>query len=316
MATRIFIDGEAGTTGLEIRQRLAGRSDLSFISLGETERKDPKARKEALNAAEIVILCLPDDAAKESVALIENKTTRVLDASTAYRVAEGWTYGFPEMAAGQRAAIAQAARVSNPGCYPTGAIALIRPLVQAGLLPADWPVTVNAVSGYSGGGKAMIAAFENPSAPNATKEPYRTYGLSLAHKHVEEMRVHGTLTQRPLFAPSVGRFYRGMLVEVPLQLWALPKTPGPAALHETLAAAYAGLRFVSVASLEDSAKREGLDPEGANNTNNLKLFVFGNETHGQARLIALLDNLGKGASGAAVQNLNLMLGQDEATGLV
>lgn len=312
MTTRIFIDGEAGTTGLEIRQRLAGRSELGFISLGEAERKDPRARKEALNAAEIVILCLPDDAAKESVALIENDRTRVLDASTAHRVAPGWTYGFPEI--GLRDEIARAARVSNPGCYPTGAVALIRPLVKAGLLPADWPVTINAVSGYSGGGKAMIAAFEDPKAPNATREPYRTYGLSLEHKHVEEMRVHGGLAHRPLFAPSVGRFYRGMLVEVPLQLWALPKTPTPGALHEALAAAYEGARFVSVASAAET-KREGLDPEGLNDTNGLKLFVFGNAARGQARLIALLDNLGKGASGAAVQNLNLMLGLDEATGL-
>jgi N-acetyl-gamma-glutamyl-phosphate reductase len=218
MSTRIFIDGEAGTTGLEIRQRLADRSELRFITLGETERKDPRARKDALNDAEIVILCLPDDAAKESVSLIDNPKTRVLDASTAHRVAEGWTYGFPEMDKAQRGKIAKAKRVSNPGCYPTGAVALIRPLVSAGLLPVDWPVTINAVSGYSGGGKAMIAEFENPESAHYTKEPYRTYGLSLAHKHVEEMRVHGGLAHPPLFAPSVGRFYRGMLVELPLQL--------------------------------------------------------------------------------------------------
>jgi N-acetyl-gamma-glutamyl-phosphate reductase len=215
----------------------------------------------------------------------------------------------------QRGKIAEAKRVSNPGCYPTGAVALIRPLVSAGLLPADWPVTINAVSGYSGGGKAMIAEFENAQSLNYTKEAYRTYGLSLAHKHVEEMRVHGGLTHPPLFAPSVGRFYRGMLVELPLQLWALPKQPTPRMLHEALAAAYQGARFVTVESLDAAAKRSGLDPEGLNNTNELKLFVFGNEVTGQARLVALLDNLGKGASGAAVQNLNLMLGQDEATGL-
>jgi N-acetyl-gamma-glutamyl-phosphate reductase len=316
MTTRIFIDGEAGTTGLEIRQRLSGRSELFFISLREAARKELRARKDALNAAEIVILCLPDDAAKEAVALIENNATRVLDASSAHRTAPGWTYGFPEMAKTQRAAIAKSSRVSNPGCYPTGAVALIRPLVEAGLLPADWPVTINAVSGYSGGGKAMIAEFEKQDAPNYSAEPYRTYGLTLEHKHVEEMRVQGGLTHRPLFSPAVGRFYRGMLVELPLQLWALPKQPTPKKLHETLAAAYEGARFVTVASLEETGTLSGLEPEGLNNTNGLKLFVFGNEKRGQARLIALLDNLGKGASGAAVQNLNLMLGLDEAVGLV
>lgn len=315
MTTQIFIDGEAGTTGLEIRQRLAGRTDLSFIALDEKERKDPRARKSALNAADIAILCLPDDAAKEAVALIDNARTRVLDASSAHRTAEGWVYGFAEMEKDQRRRIREARWVSNPGCYPTGAIALIRPLVSAKLLPMDWPVTINAVSGYSGGGKSMIKSFEDPAAPDAAKEPYRAYALGLEHKHTEEIRVHGGLSHRPLFAPAVGRFYRGMLVELPLQLWALPQKPAPAALHEALSGAYEGARFVGLASLADAEAMSGLDPEGVNHTNRLKLFVFGNERRGQARLIALLDNLGKGASGAAVQNLNLMLGIDEATGL-
>jgi len=313
MKHRIFIDGEAGTTGLEIRERLAARSDLEFIRLGDAERKDARARAAALNEADVAILCLPDDAAREAVALITNPNTRVLDASTAHRVAEGWTYGFPEI--GLRDAIKAAKRVSNPGCYPTGAIALIRPLIKTGLVPADWPVTINAVSGYSGGGKAMIQSFEHPDAPGGTHENIRAYGLSLKHKHVPEMQKHAGLTHPPLFAPSVGRYYRGMLVELPLQLWALPGKPGVSALQETLTKAYAGERFVAVASLEETAKLDGLDPEGLNNTNKLKLFVFGNEKTGQARLMALLDNLGKGASGAAVQNLNLMLGVDEATGL-
>jgi N-acetyl-gamma-glutamyl-phosphate reductase len=315
MTNRIFIDGEAGTTGLEIRERLSGRADLDFITLGGAQRKDPRARKDALNAADIAILCLPDEAAREAVTLIENGKTRVLDASSAHRTAPGWTYGFAEMDKAQRAAIARAPRVSNPGCYPTGAIALIRPLTKAGILPGAWPVTINAVSGYSGGGKSMIASFEDPKAPNATAENYRAYGLSLEHKHVEEMRVHGGLTHRPLFAPAVGRYYRGMLVELPLQLWALPAKPSPEAVQAVLAETYAGERFVEVASLAEAAAREGLDPEGLNNTNRLKLFVFGNKARGQVRAIALLDNLGKGASGAAVQNLNLMLGVDEATGL-
>jgi N-acetyl-gamma-glutamyl-phosphate reductase len=224
-------------------------------------------------------------------------------------------YGFAEMDRDQRAAIAAATRVSNPGCYPTGAVALIRPLVQAGLLPAAWPVTVNAVSGYSGGGKAMIAEFEDTAAPNHTKVPYRIYAMGLEHKHVDEMRLHGRLEHRPLFAPAVGRYAQGMIVEVPLQLWAIPGRPTPAQLQAALAARYAGSRFVEVAAPAEAAALKTLDPEGLNGTNRLRLYVFGNEDKGQARLVALLDNLGKGASGAAVQNLNIMLGLDEAAGL-
>ena len=309
MTHTIFSDGEAGTTGLEIRDRLEARADLELILLGD-RRRDPDARREALNAADAVILCLPDDAAVEAVGMIDNGTTRVIDASTAFRVAEGWTYGFAEMDAGQRAAIASSTRVSNPGCYPTGFIGLMRPLVSAGIVPADWPVTVNAVSGYSGGGKSMIAEFEAGGAP-----AFRAYGLSLHHKHVPEMTKHTGLSRDVLFAPAVGTYRQGMLVEVPLQLGALPTSTSIEVIHGALVEAYAGSHFVEVADLEATEAMTGIDPEGLNGTNRMRLHVFGDRSGSQARLVALLDNLGKGASGAAVQNLNIMLGLDEATGL-
>ncbi|HYF22304.1 MAG TPA: N-acetyl-gamma-glutamyl-phosphate reductase [Caulobacteraceae bacterium] len=308
--TLVYIDGEAGTTGLEIGQRLAGRDDLELLTLGE-RRRDPEARREALNAADAVILCLPDDAAREAVAMIERPGVKVVDASTAYRTHPAWVYGFPELDAAQRAAVEGATRVSNPGCYPTGFIALVRPLVKAGLVPADFPLSVNAVSGYSGGGKAMIAEFEDvQGAP-----PYRAYGLSLKHKHVPEMTLHAGLTRPPLFAPAVGAYRQGMLVEVPLHLSALPETPSIERLHGALVQAYDGARFVEVAELETTEAMSGLTPEGLNGTNRLRLHLFGDRGGEQARLVALLDNLGKGASGAAVQNLNLMLGRDEGLGL-
>ena len=316
MTHTIFIDGEAGTTGLEIRERLEARPDLNLLLLGD-RRRDADARREALNGADAVILCLPDDAARQAVSMIENPSVKVIDASTAYRVAPGWAYGFPEMDAGQRALIARSQFVSNPGCYPTGFIGLMRPLVKAGLVPANYPVTVNAVSGYSGGGKAMIAEFEAaPKDSGGATTAYRAYGLTLRHKHVPEMTKHTGLSRDVLFTPAVGNYRQGMLVEVPLHLTALPETPSVERLHGALVEAYDGQRFVEVADLEETEAMTGIEPEGLNGTNRLRLHVFGDRNGEQARLVALLDNLGKGASGAAVQNLNIMLGLDEATGLI
>jgi N-acetyl-gamma-glutamyl-phosphate reductase len=312
--TTVFIDGAAGTTGLEIRERLADHAGLDVVQLEGDRRKDPAARAEALNGADVVILCLPDDAAKEAVGLIANPAVKVIDASTAHRTAAGWAYGFAEMEPGQRQKIAGSTRVSNPGCYPTGFLALMRPLTRAGLIPEGMPVTVNAVSGYSGGGRSMIAEFEDKDAQAYTSTVVRTYGLSLQHKHVGEMQVHSHLSHPPIFAPSVGRYYRGMLVEVPLHLWALKGHPSVHAVHEVLAKAYAGEALVEVASLEDG--HTTLDAELLSGTDRLKLFVFGNEQRGQVRLIAALDNLGKGAAGAAVQNLNIVTGRPETEGLV
>jgi N-acetyl-gamma-glutamyl-phosphate reductase len=316
MTAKIFIDGAAGTTGLEIRERLEGRRELKPIVLSDARRKDPSARKAALNEADVVILCLPDEAAREAVSLIENSKTRVIDASTAHRTQNGWVFGFPEMQVSQRNSIRGAARVSNPGCYPTGFIALMRPLIRAGLIPETAAITCNAVSGYSGGGRGMIAEFEDKKAPDFTKTVFRTYALTLEHKHVDEMRKHSGLKERPLFAPSVGRFYRGMLVEIPLQLWALETQPKPGQLHEALAEAYRGEPLIEVAAPQDAAALKTVDAEELKDTNRMKLYVFGNPARQQARLVAVLDNLGKGASGAAVQNLNVMLGLKETGGLV
>jgi N-acetyl-gamma-glutamyl-phosphate reductase len=312
---KIFIDGAAGTTGLEIRERLAGRAELSLIVLSDADRKSAPARKAALNDADLVILCLPDEAAREAVSLIENPETRVVDASTAHRVAAGWTYGFAELEPDGYAKIAAARRVSNPGCWATGFLAIVRPLVRAGIIPADFPLTAHGVSGYSGGGKNMIAQFENKDAPDYTLSISHIYGLGLTHKHLPEMQGHAGIAHPPLFAPSVGRFYRGMLVEVPLQLWALPGGPSPRDIHAALVRAYPDRPLVKVASLEDAAAAKTLDAEILAGTNGLALYVFANEKAGQARVVAAFDNLGKGASGAAVQNMNIMLGLPETTGL-
>jgi len=316
MVTKVFIDGASGTTGLEIRERLAKRRELELVVLDDARRKDASARADALNSADLVILCLPDDAAREAVALIVNPKVKVIDPSTAHRVADGWVFGFPELEPKRRDELRQATRVTNPGCYSTGFLAIVRPLVRAGLIPADWPVLCNAVSGYSGGGKSMIAEFEDPKAANYSREVFRTYGLTLEHKHVAEMQKQAGLKHRPLFAPSVGRFYRGMLVEIPLQLAALPGQPSAKLIHAALAESYRGERLIEVASLAEAAGKKTLDAEDLKDTNRLKIYVFGNDAHGQARVVATLDNLGKGASGACVQNLNVMMGWPETEGLI
>jgi N-acetyl-gamma-glutamyl-phosphate reductase len=300
---KVFIDGEAGTTGLLIRERLEGEA-VALLSLPDDRRKDPAARREAMREADLVVLCLPDAAAKEAVAIADSMPgggPRILDASTAHRVADGWVYGFPELAPGQADAIREARRVSNPGCYPTGAIALVRPLVDAGYMSPDHPVTVNAVSGYSGGGKAMIADYEAGTAP-----AFELYGLGLAHKHLPELQRYAGLTRRPIFVPSVGNFRQGMLVSMPLHLDTLAGAPSAAQLEQTLAERYAGSEWVHVARAAEFSGK--LEPQGLNGSNRLELFVFASTDHRQAVLVARLDNLGKGASGAAVQNIGLMLG--------
>jgi N-acetyl-gamma-glutamyl-phosphate reductase len=301
----VFIDGDQGTTGLQIHERLRGRNDIRLFTLDASERKDSRRRAEAINACDIAILCLPDAAAREAADAIVNPAVSVIDASSAHRTRPDWIYGFPEMTQGQAERIANARRVSNPGCYPTGAIGLLRPLLEAGLIPGSYPISIHAVSGYSGRGRAGVEAHEGQGADNAPA--YQVYGLELAHKHTPEIQQHVGLEQRPIFVPAYGAFRQGIVLTVPLALRLLPPGVDDATLHACLARHYAEAAHVRVLPLEESGALTHLDPQALNGTNDMHLSVLANREHGHVLLSAVFDNLGKGASGAAVQNLNLML---------
>ncbi len=308
MAPKIFIDGEHGTTGLQIRQRLQNRDDIELLAIAHEDRHNKDIRADLLKATDIAILCLPDAGARESVMLAAGSQTRFIDASTAHRTNPDWVFGYAELEPGHAAKIAAAEKVANPGCYSTGAIALIRPLTAAGILPPDYPVTINAISGYSGGGKSLIARFEDENDPNPVTAPAFAYALALAHKHVPEIQTHGQLTRRPLFTPNVGKYAQGMTVQMPLHLDLLNGSPDVADIHAALSAHYTGQDVVQVVPLEESGALEMIEPTGLVGTNTMKLHVLGNPGGGQANLVAVLDNLGKGASGACVQSMDLMIG--------
>ncbi|MDD9329324.1 MAG: N-acetyl-gamma-glutamyl-phosphate reductase [Bartonella sp.] len=308
MATKIFIDGEHGTTGLQIQKRLAKRSDLELLSIPHKDRHKLVSRKDYLNQADIVILCLPDEAARETVNLLKNnKKIRIIDSSTAHRVTADWVYGFPEMTTGQKKRIQEAHYVANPGCYPTGAISLIRPLREAGLIDSDYPISINAISGYTGGGKQLIAQMEDQSKKDSLRENYFIYGLNLNHKHIPEIKIHGQISQTPIFVPSVGRFPQGMIVNIPLHRNLFTKSVNCFDLREILYVHYNKQNTISIASQEETETLTKLNPEFLAHKDSMKLFVFGNNNEGIFNLCSIFDNLGKGAPASAVQNLDLML---------
>lgn len=304
--TNLFIDGEQGTTGLQIHDRLRNRADITLMTLPAAQRKDSRLRAQMLNDCDIAILCLPDDAARESIAMLENPNVRVIDASSAHRITPGWTYGFAEMSAEQPDHIRSSKRVTNPGCYPTGAVGLLRPLVNAGLLPADYPLSIHAVSGYSGGGRAAVELYEGNTTEAAPA--FQVYGLGLKHKHVPEIARYAKLTSPPFFMPAYGAYRQGIVLSVPLQQRLLPPDASAMTIHACLEQHYQNSRHVKVLELKISADAERINPEHLNNTNDMELGVYSNPETGQILLTAVFDNLGKGASGAAVQNLDLMLG--------
>lgn len=316
MKKRIFIDGQAGTTGLQIHSRLQPRNDIEIIEIDYDKRRDAATRKEAINSADVVILCLPDDAAREAVSLVESDSVRVLDASSAHRITKEWTYGLPEISAKQRDDIHNAKLVSNPGCYPTGGILMLRPLVEANLLDANFPFAVNAISGYSGGGKQTIDRFENKHNPDYIDSPVRRYALHHEHKHIKEMKAYANLNRKPVFMPTYGRFRQGIILQVPIHLSAHKASLSASDLRDKLASHYEDSKFCSVASQDDTLKLDGIDPQIHNNTNHISLYVLEPKDTDHAVLCAVYDNLGKGASGAAVQNLEIMLDLIQSEGNV
>ncbi|AHC73640.1 N-acetyl-gamma-glutamyl-phosphate reductase [Candidatus Endolissoclinum faulkneri L5] len=308
---QIFIDGNTGATGMLIRERLLARNDIGLISLEDQQRKDLKYRIEALYACDIAFLCLPDEAARQAASIAKKSNAKLIDASSAHRTDECWVYGFAEFKEGQREAIMTANRISNPGCYATGAVGILAPLIKAGLLPIDYPFTINAISGYTGGGTSLITRYESEAAENYKPDPFWQYGLNLNHKHVPEITNRLGLVHPPIFQPAVANYAQGMLVNVPLALWQIDRQPTARSLHEILSEHYNNSRFVRVASLTETTKLQELNPQALNGTNLMEIFVLSDDNTRRAVITARLDNLGKGSSGAAVQNMNLLLGIPE-----